>query len=120
MKKIKKPEPGEYPAYASMYIDLFPDDGLLLQHLEDNFKAVKELILSLPEEKLLYRYAPGKWTIKEILVHIIDDERIYSYGRCVLQGMMSLRSRVLNRMILQSSQMLIKGTWEIYLKNMKQ
>jgi uncharacterized damage-inducible protein DinB len=79
MKKIKKPEPGEYPAYAAMYIDRLPDDGLLLQHLEDNFQVVKELILSLPEEKLLYRYAPGKWTIKEILVHIIDDERIYSY-----------------------------------------
>jgi uncharacterized damage-inducible protein DinB len=79
MVKIKKPEPGEYPAYASMYIDRLPDDGLLLQHLENNFSAVKELILQLPEEKLLYRYAPGKWTIKEILVHIIDDERIYSY-----------------------------------------
>jgi len=79
MKKIKKPEPGEYPAYASMYIDLLPDDGLLLQHFENNLRVTKELILPLPEEKLLYRYAEGKWTIKEILVHIIDDERIYSY-----------------------------------------
>jgi hypothetical protein len=79
MKKIKKPEAGEYPVYASIYIDRLPDDGLLLQHLENNFQATKELILSLPEEKLLYRYAAGKWTIKEILVHIIDDERIYSY-----------------------------------------
>src|SRR4030095_10777117 len=36
-------------------------------------------ILPLSEEKLNYRYAPNKWTIKEILVHIIDDERIYAY-----------------------------------------
>jgi uncharacterized damage-inducible protein DinB len=36
-------------------------------------------MLSLPEEKLTYRYAKNKWTIKEILVHIIDDERIYAY-----------------------------------------
>lgn len=79
MRKIEKPERGEYPVYAAMYIDLLPDDGLVLKHLEDNFKATKELIHSLAEEKLLYRYAPGKWTIKEILVHIIDDERIYSY-----------------------------------------
>jgi hypothetical protein len=79
MKNIEKPQPGEYPPYALMYIKLVPDDGLLLKHLKENFKMVKEFILSLPEEKLLYRYAKDKWTIKEILVHIIDDERIYAY-----------------------------------------
>lgn len=79
MRKIQKPLPDEYPEYASMYIDLLPDDGLVLEHLEENFATVKEFIHSLPEEKLLHRYAPGKWTIKEILVHITDDERIYAY-----------------------------------------
>ena len=79
MRRIAKPQPGEYPAYASMYINLLPDDGLLLKHLEDNFHATKQFILSLPPEKLTYCYEPGKWTIKEILVHIIDDERIYAY-----------------------------------------
>lgn len=79
MKIIQKPKPGEYPAYASMYIDLLPDDGLVLKHLGENFRLTKEFILSFPEERLLYRYATGKWTIKEILVHLIDDERIYSY-----------------------------------------
>src|SRR6476469_3533621 len=62
-----------------MYIKLVPDDGRLLKHLKDNFIATKELILSLPEGKLNYRYAENKWTIKEIIVHIIDDERIYAY-----------------------------------------
>jgi uncharacterized damage-inducible protein DinB len=79
MQKIQKPEKEEFPPYASMYIDLVPDDGMLLQHLEKNFDNVKKFILSLPDEKLYYRYAEGKWTIKEVLVHIIDDERIYSY-----------------------------------------
>ncbi len=79
MKKIAKPEAGEYVPYTIMYIGLLPDDGLVLKHLEDNLKATKDFILSLPEEKLTYRYAEGKWTIKEILVHIIDDERIYAY-----------------------------------------
>jgi len=79
MKIISKPKIKEYAPYAAMYIDLLPDDGLVLAHLEENFRLTKNFILSLPEEKLLYRYAPGKWTIKEILVHIIDDERIYSY-----------------------------------------
>src|SRR5258708_7130284 len=79
MKLIGKPGVDEYPSYARMYIDLLHDDGLILERLQSNFRDTKEFILSLPEEKLNYRYAPGKWTIKEILVHIIDDERICAY-----------------------------------------
>jgi uncharacterized damage-inducible protein DinB len=79
MKRIEKPEEGEYAPYAIMYIGLLPDDGLVLKHLEDNLRATKEFILSLPEEKLTFRYAGGKWTIKEILAHVVDDERIYAY-----------------------------------------
>ncbi|MBS1598163.1 MAG: DinB family protein [Bacteroidetes bacterium] len=79
MQFIKKPPAEEYNAYASKYIDLMPDDGMLLKHLENNFTTVKNFILPLPEEKLLFRYAEKKWTIKEVLVHIIDDERIYAY-----------------------------------------
>ena len=70
---------GEYNPYAIMYIKLLPDDGLVLQHLKENFKKIKAFIQSLPPEKLTYRYAENKWTIKEILVHIMDDERIYAY-----------------------------------------
>ena len=79
MRKIEKPKDGEFPQYAKMYMDLLPDDGLLLKHLKENFDKTREFILSIPEEKLTYRYAKNKWTIKEILVHIIDDERIYAY-----------------------------------------
>jgi uncharacterized damage-inducible protein DinB len=79
MMKIEKPKEGEYAPYTIRYIGLLPDDGLVLQHLEDNLKATTDFILSLPEEKLTSRYAEGKWTIKEILLHIIDDERIYAY-----------------------------------------
>ena len=87
MRTIQKPQEGEYPAYASMYIDLLPDDGMVLQNMEENMRMVIEFIQSLPEEKLLYRYAPEKWTIKEILVHIIDDERIYAYrALCFARG----------------------------------
>ncbi|MFB9844418.1 DinB family protein [Mucilaginibacter ginsenosidivorans] len=58
---------------------LLPTDGLILRHLWDNFLMMKELICSLPEEKHYHRYAPGKWSIKETLVHIVDDERIFAY-----------------------------------------
>ena len=77
--KIEKPEEGEYAPYAIIYIGLLPDDGLVLRHMEENLRATREFILSLPEERLAHRYAEGKWTIKEILVHVSDDERIYAY-----------------------------------------
>ena len=87
MKLIEKPAAGEFPSYAARYIDLLPDDGLVLKHLAENFKATKNLVESLPVEKLLYRYAENKWTIKEVLVHIIDDERIYAYrAMCFARG----------------------------------
>ena len=79
MKIIDKPNKDEYPPYADMYMRLVPADGLVLRHLETNATLLKELFLSLSTEKLLYRYAPAKWTLKEILVHLIDDERIYTY-----------------------------------------
>lgn len=79
MKVIPKPRPGEYPAYAEMYMDLLPDDGLILEHLKNNFHMVRGLLNSLPYDKLIRRFEKDSWTIKEILVHIVDDERIFPY-----------------------------------------
>ena len=79
MKLIPKPMAGEYAPYTVMYIGLLPDDGLILEHLRTNLENTVRFIHLLPQEKLTTRQAEGEWTIKEILVHIIDDERIYCY-----------------------------------------
>jgi uncharacterized damage-inducible protein DinB len=79
LRVIEKPREGEYPAYAHIYIDLLPEDGLILKHLADNLETTRKLVVSIPKDRLLHRYAEGKWTIKEILGHIVDDERIYAY-----------------------------------------
>jgi hypothetical protein len=79
MIKIPKPKEGEYAPYTIMYISLLPDDGSVLVHMKDNYRVMKNFILSLPKSKLTYRYAVGKWTIKETLVHITDTERIFAY-----------------------------------------
>jgi uncharacterized damage-inducible protein DinB len=79
MRLIQPPKEGEYPPYAIMYMKLVPTDGFVLNHLQDNFQLVKQLIYSLAPDVLYHRYAPGKWSIKEVLVHIIDDERIFAY-----------------------------------------
>ena len=78
-RKIPKPGKNEYPAYSHIYMDLLEDDEMILDHLHDNFIKIKTFIYSLPGEILTYRYEEGKWTIKEILVHLIDDERIFAY-----------------------------------------
>jgi len=79
MRIIHKAKKGDYPEYAEMYMKLLPDDGLILKHLKNNFEENKKLIYSLPGRLLYHRYAAGKWSIKEVLVHIIDDERIFAY-----------------------------------------
>ncbi len=79
MRAIEKPNPNEFPAYAETYMRWLPDDGQLLNHLKNNFEAIKRFVLSLPEDRLHHRPTPEKWSIKETLVHIVDDERIYAY-----------------------------------------
>lgn len=77
--KIEFPSKSEYPEYAEMYMKLIKKDGNLINQLKENLNAAKEFIASISESKLQYRYATGKWSIKEVLVHITDDERIYAY-----------------------------------------
>lgn len=79
VKKIYKPTEQGAPPFMQAYIKLVPDDGNLLIHLEDIFSETEEIIQPLSEEKMNYRYAPGKWTIKDMLVHLADTERIFVY-----------------------------------------
>jgi len=79
MKTIDKPRDDEYQSNEPMFGKLIPDDGLLLDHLASNFQRTKAFMLSLSADKLIYRYIKDKWTIKEIIMHMIDMERIYSY-----------------------------------------
>lgn len=78
-RTIERPGQDEYPPYAEIYMELIKFDGTVLQHMKDSFAWLNSFIRELPEERLYYRYADGKWTIKEILVHLIDDERVFSY-----------------------------------------
>ncbi|MBI3718711.1 MAG: DinB family protein [Sphingobacteriales bacterium] len=78
MKTIAKPTSG-VPDFYQHYIDKVPNDGLLLQHLDKIMKETNSLIGSLSEDKLLFRYAPGKWTIKDLMLHLADCERVIIY-----------------------------------------
>ncbi len=71
----------EYDPYYKRYIEKLPEDRSLLNHFEIGKREVMEFFLSIPEDKLQYRYAPNKWNCKEIYQHLIDTERIFMH-RC--------------------------------------
>jgi len=76
---IPFPKPNEYPSYADMYMKLVIKDGSLLKQLDNKLQDSLTLIRSLSEEELAYKYEASKWSLKNVIVHIIDDERIYAY-----------------------------------------
>ncbi len=78
MKIISKPAI-DFPDFYKPYLDCVPEDGQLIQHLKNILEETEELILSLSDGQLLYRYAEGKWTIKDILLHLCDCERVIIY-----------------------------------------
>src|ERR1017187_10489062 len=78
MQKIYKPTEGVVSFYQP-YMDCVPNDGNLLQHLKDIQVETEELISGLSEEKLTYSYRTGKWSIKDIILHLADCERVIIY-----------------------------------------
>lgn len=75
---ITKPTPQEYASYYGNYISKVQSDNLL-EALHLNTGDFTEFICNIPTTKGDYAYAPGKWTVKEVLLHIIDAERIFAY-----------------------------------------
>ncbi|TDQ09619.1 DinB family protein [Pedobacter metabolipauper] len=76
---MNRPQTNEYPAWGETYIKLIDlIDGDILDLLERQATEFAEFINSLTE-KGDYAYAPGKWTLKELIGHIIDTERILVY-----------------------------------------
>lgn len=73
-----RPRLAEHEPYWSRYIDLVPEESLFTA-LDANHRSTESILSSISEEKAGYRYAPGKWSIKELLNHVIDAERLFEY-----------------------------------------
>jgi len=67
----------EYPAIYAPYIDTVKGEALAV--LEEQITSFPEFLADIPADKSEYAYAEGKWTVKEIVGHIIDTERIMAY-----------------------------------------
>ncbi|MBZ0326231.1 MAG: DinB family protein [Altibacter sp.] len=76
--KISEVALTEYNPYYKPYIDRVGDTNLLAA-LQEGLQTTKQFFSGIPDHKLEYRYADGKWTPKEILLHLIDTERVFCY-----------------------------------------
>lgn len=74
---ITRPQENEYNPYYANYIKLVENDPI--KELKIGSIEVVELFNSIPEDKLNWAYAEGKWSIKDLLQHILDVERVMSY-----------------------------------------
>lgn len=73
-----KPGPTELAPFYHRYIDACPWDNLQ-QGLEVSWREFERLLRSIPAGLEAYSYAPGKWSVKQVVQHVIDTERVMGY-----------------------------------------
>lgn len=83
---MPKPSPTSYPGYFQKYIDQVPEQELFTA-FDKQLPVIGSFLSALTEERSAHTYAEGKWTIKELLQHITDSERIFNYrALCFARG----------------------------------
>lgn len=83
---MAKPSLSSVPEYYHKYVKLVEEDSASTA-LEKNSETLHSFLQVIPEEKWDFRYAEGKWSIKELVQHMIDTERIFSYrALCIARG----------------------------------
>lgn len=76
---IKRPKKGEYAPFHETYLKCLPPRGTAKTLLKKSWRDAVSLLGGLPEETGNYAYEPGKWTIKQMIMHLIDTERVFSF-----------------------------------------
>lgn len=83
---LTRPAPGDYSDYFQGYIDRVPD-GDVMMTLSNQGERMAALLRATSEEKGNFCYAPGKWSVKRLALHITDGERMFCYrAMCLARG----------------------------------
>lgn len=83
---IARPAVGDHAEFFQGYIDLVPQDDVLVQ-LASQGRLMQERIGNATEQQGNHRYADGKWTVKQVVQHVIDGERLFGYrALCIARG----------------------------------
>jgi uncharacterized damage-inducible protein DinB len=84
---IPRPQPGEYGEYYGRYIQRVPEGGDLFAIMSSQPDELKALLKNVSEAQADVRPAPGEWSIKEVVGHMCDTERIFAYrATCIARG----------------------------------
>jgi hypothetical protein len=75
---IRRPATDEYAPYCQVYVQRVPD-GDVLTILDDQIAAVQAILTQVPEAQAEHRTGPGEWSIKEVIGHLSDCERVFAY-----------------------------------------
>jgi hypothetical protein len=72
------PESNEFAPFFGRYVSLVTG-GNILETLEKQIQQTQSMLSSVDEERANYRYAPGKWSVKQVIGHLADAERVFAY-----------------------------------------
>jgi hypothetical protein len=75
---LERPEPNEAASYYSIYINRVGSDDIL-DVLATQLEEAGAFLSEISEEQSLHRYAPGKWSMRELLGHVNDTERVFTF-----------------------------------------
>ena len=75
---LGRPQVGEYPTRYHRYIDLVPEENVSAA-MAEQLETTAAFLQRIPDIHADRRYAPGKWTTREVIGHILDTERIFGY-----------------------------------------
>ena len=83
---VMRPLPSDYASFFEPYISLVKNDNIQ-QALSASLPQMESFLSSIPESKSDYAYAENKWTVKQVLQHGIDSERVFAYrAMCIARG----------------------------------
>lgn len=84
-----RPRPEDHPLFAGTYIDQVLENDPIIT-IRESVRQLELQLASIPETKSDHSYALGKWSVRQVLRHVIDTERIFAYrALCVARGDMA-------------------------------
>lgn len=78
MSDLPRPKPDHAHHFYFVYIDQVPD-GDVFEVLRTGVAETRTVLAGLGEDRELHRYAPGKWTVRDVVGHVVDTERVFGF-----------------------------------------